>query len=140
VNSANLDTMLVTSVLAVLLGLEWRYHRRRLRVGAALVALVVLGLYQPNYTGARRRALAATPAERVTLIPVAGSETQPLSEYQSGVYMTMRAVADAAVFGEGARLAAVGALFWLACAPALRQAYGSADEVNARPDPVAPEA
>lgn len=41
----------------VLLALEWRYRRRRLRFGAALLALAVLFFHQPNYTRARRKAL-----------------------------------------------------------------------------------
>lgn len=140
---AVLDTVLVAAVFAVLLGFEWRYRRLRLRVGAALLALVVLALYQPGYTGARRRALGAQPSERVTRLPRVGSEGyDSLSQYESGVYTTMQAVVDAADFGAGARLVAVGALFWLACSPAFRHARGLSEWPGARPipDSGAPEA
>ena len=42
------ETILVVGILAVLLALEWRYRRRRLRVATALLALAVLFFYQPS--------------------------------------------------------------------------------------------
>lgn len=133
-----LDTVLFVAIFAVLLGLEWRYRRRRLRVSAVLLALAVLAFYQPNYTGARRRALGTPPAERITSI----RNGEPVSAYESGVYTTMQAVSDVAGFGEGARLAAVGALVWLACSPALWHARGPSNAPGSRsmPGTGAPEA
>ena len=118
---ADLETIVVVSFLALLLGLEWRYRRRPLRVGATLLALMLLAWYQPNFTGARRRAIAMPPAERIRSSAVAGSEHDTLSEYRSGVYTTMREVGEAAGSGEGIRLAAVGALVWLAWTPKSRR-------------------
>ena len=117
------DLAVVAVVFALLLGLEWRDRRRWLRLGTALLALVVLGWYQPNYTGARRRALSASPEERVTRFPDAGrGGYRAFSDYESGVLTAMRDVGEAAAFGEGVRMVAVGALFWLACSPAVRRA------------------
>jgi hypothetical protein len=69
--------------------------------------------------------LSALPAERVTQSPLAGSERQILSDYQSGVYTTMQFAVQALGYGSGCRLAAVGTLVWLACSPAFRRAPGS---------------
>jgi hypothetical protein len=117
------DTAIVVAVLVALLGLEWRYRRKLMRVGTALLALAIYFFYQPSYTSARRRALGTPPAERVTMSPVAGSETDALSGYDSGVYTTMRWVVYYHDFGAGARLAAIGALLWLACSPAFRSPH-----------------
>jgi len=119
------DTGLFLALFVILLGLEWRFRRRGLRVGAILLALAVLAFYQPNYTVARRRALGTPPAKRVTQIPFHGER---VSEYESGVYTTMEAVSDAAGFGSGARLVAAGALVWLACSPALGSARDPSNE------------
>lgn len=124
----SLDTTLFVAIFAVLLGLEWRYRRRDLRVGAVLLALAVLAFYHPNYTTARRRALSMPRAERITSI----GDGRPVSDYESGVYTTIQAVGDAAAFGEGARLAAVGALVWLACSPTLWQARGPSNAPASR--------
>jgi hypothetical protein len=116
------DLAVVGVTFVLLLGLEWRYRRRWLRLGTALLALVVLGWYQPNYTGARRRALSASPAERVMRLPEPGQGGyRTVSDYESGVFTAMRDVGEAAAFGEEVRLVAVGALFWLACSPAVRR-------------------
>ncbi len=115
------ETIFVVGILAALLTLEWRYRRRLLRVAAALLAVVVLFFYQPSYTWARRKSLGTPPEERVTQSPVSGSKHLTLSEYHSGVYTTMRWVEFYANVGAGARFAAIGALFWLACSPAVRQ-------------------
>jgi hypothetical protein len=115
------EMILVIGIFAVLVTLEWRYRRRSLRLATALLALAVLFFYQPNYTWARRKALGTPPGERVTHSPVMGSEHLTLSEYHSGVYTTMQWVEMYANVGAGARLAAIGALFVLACSPAFWQ-------------------
>lgn len=114
------ETMLVALVFAVLLGLEWRYRLRSMRVGVASLALIVLWFAQPLPHRAARRAFSAPPAERVT--ELRGS---PLSEYMSGVLTMEQAVAEDARMDAGARLLCVGVLFWLACSPALRRARPS---------------
>ena len=63
---------------------------------------------------------------------MAGRETQLLSDYESGVYTTMDFAVRALGDGDGCRLAAVGTLVWLACAPAVRRAPGSR-AIDARP-------
>jgi hypothetical protein len=126
-SSARYDTIVFVCTFALLLGLEWRYHRRRLRVGAVLLALAVLAFYSPNYTTARRRALSTPPADRITWVH---APEEPVSAYESGVYTTIEAVVDAAAFGFGARMAAVGALVWLACSPALRETRPSPGELE----------
>jgi hypothetical protein len=84
------ETILVVGILGGLLALNWRYHRRALRVATALLAVAVLFFYQPSYTWARRKALGTPPEERITQNPVVGSEHRTLPEYHSGVYTTMR--------------------------------------------------
>ena len=85
-------TFIVAAAFAVLLALEWRYRRRPLREGTALMALAVLFYFQPNCTWARRRALGTPSSDRVTLNPV-GAGRDTLSEYHRGVYTTMDWVA-----------------------------------------------
>jgi hypothetical protein len=126
-----METIVVATIFVLLLGLEWRYRLRRLRVGTALLSLVVLALSQPNYTGAQRRALATPPAERITEVEYHG----PISAYESGVYTTMREVGGAAGVTANIRLAAVAALVWLACSPALRQPRGLSGEPQLRSVP-----
>ena len=92
-------------------------------------------------TGARRQALGALPAERVTHSPLVGSESQVLSDYQSGVYTTIQFAVQALGYGSGCRLAAVGTLVWLACSPAFRRAPAPlASEARLRAGVGAPEA
>ena len=131
-SSTHFDTILFVCTFALLLGLEWRYRRRRLRLGAVLLALAVLAFYSPNYTTARRRALGTPPAERITWVH---SPDQPVSAYESGVYTAIQAVVDAAAFGYDARMAAVGTLVWLACTPALRPTRSSPGEPEPRSMP-----
>ena len=137
-------TYIVLAVFAVLLTLEWRYRQRLLRLATALLALAVLAFFRPDYTTARRRALSAPPAERVVLYPpdLAGGVNTVLSDYHSGVYTTMRWVGYYHDVGAGARLAAIGALFWLALfhrgAANPRTDRDAPDA--ARPSPRAPEA
>lgn len=125
------STMLVAVVFAVLLGIEWRYRLPGVRLGTALLALVVLWFAQPLPHRAARQAMVAPPAERVTELPGVRS----LSEYESGVVTMERAVGNDSRMGAKARLLGLGVLFWLACSPvfmrALRPATGTA-----RPDVV----
>ena len=132
-------TLILTAGFAALLALEWRYRRAGLRLAAALFALAVLFVCEPNLTGARRQALSAPLSERVTRSPLAGSETQVLSDYQSGVYTTMQFAVQDLGYGGGCRLAAVGTLVWLACSPVFRRAPGSL-ATDARTGAHAPEA
>ena len=126
------DALVLGAAFAVLLSLEWRYRRTSLRVGTALLALMMLAWYQPNYTGARRRALGAPRAERVTTL---GRSADTVSSYESGVYTTMETVREAIRFGAPVRLAALGTLAWLACSP-LRRPVRS-PTINAdRPEPL----
>ena len=117
------DAVVLTAAFVTLLIVEWRYRRAILRVGTTLLALLVLAWYQPNYTGARRRALGAPHAERVKTI---GVPPDTVSAYASGVYTTMETVGEASQFGAPSRLAAIGALVWLACSPARRSSCNSA--------------
>ena len=109
-------TLLVGLAFAVLLGLEWRYRIRSVRMGAALFALVVLSFAQPLTRRAARRALLAPPPERVTQL-----RGSPVPEYVSGVLTMEEFFADEAEKESDARLLAIGALFWLACSPAVRR-------------------
>ena len=108
--------MLIALGFAVLLGLEWRHGLRRLRLGAACLALAVLFVAQPSSTRAGRRAMVAPPEERVTKLG------NPLSEYESGVATMKQAVEEDSSMGASARLLGVCVLFWLACSPVLRGA------------------
>ena len=114
-------TTLLALVFLVLLGFEWRYQRRKFRLGAALLALIVLVFAQPNYTRAARRAVVIPPAQRVTQ----NSHGTPVSEYVSGVRTMKQAVVDDSDMGANARLLGVAVLMWLACSPAFRSARRS---------------
>lgn len=107
-------SILLALLFAALLGLEWRYQLRRLRLGAVLLALVVLFFAQPSSTRAVRRAFVTPPAERVTELGTS------LSEYESGVATMKQAVDEDSEVGAIARLLGIGALFWLAFSPVLR--------------------
>lgn len=103
--------MLLFTTFAVLLGLEWRYQFRLLRVAAILLTLVVLFFAQPSSTRAARWAMFAPPAQRITALGA------PLSGYESGVATMRQAVEEDARMGADARLLAMGVLLWLACTP-----------------------
>ena len=118
------DALVLAGVFVVLLGLEWRYARRALRVGTVLLALLVLAFYTPNYTGARRRALGAAREQRVSPPGI-----DSVGDYARGVYTMSETVGEAAEFGWAARLTALGALTWLACTPAFRSSRASAAPV-----------
>ena len=108
-------TMLVGLVFVVILVVEWRYRLRVVRVGAAVLALLVLYFGQPGPHRAARRAVEMPLAERITQVP---NGHPPLTDYQSGVFTMERAVIEDANVGETSRLLAIGVLAWLACSPA----------------------
>ena len=110
------DTIIVVLVFGVLLALEWRYRIKTVRLGTALLAVIVWIFSQPNPTRAARRAIAMSPAERVTVIH--GSQ---LSEYASGVATMEQAAGDDAMGYDKERLLSVGVLLWLACSPVFRR-------------------
>ena len=123
------ETVLLAVVFALLLGLEWRFRLRSVRVGAALLALGVWLVAQPLPRRAARRVIGAPPAERVTRI----ADGPPLSEYASGVVTMEQAVVDDAMMDSNARILSVGVLFWLACSPGFRRVHSL--PVEARTDP-----
>lgn len=125
------ETILIATVFVVLLGLEWRYRLRSLRVGTALLAIGLWLFAQPSATRAARRALEMSPAERVT--EIAGGE--PLSEYAVGVRTMEQAVADDARMFANERLLSIGVLFWLAFSPVLRGARGDLTGKPSATDP-----
>jgi len=110
------DTIVVALVSAILLGLDWRYRRRSLRLGTVILALVVWYVVQPSITVAGRRATAAGPEERVRVL-----RGDTLSEYMSGVDIMREYVIQANEEDRDIRLIALGVLAWLACSPAFRR-------------------
>ena len=117
------ETVLVALVFAVLLGIEWRYRLRSVRLGTAGLALVVWLFAQPNYIGAARRVSVAPPEERITTL-----RGDTISEYLSGVTTMLEAIDDVNGAYATIRLLALGVLVWLACTPAFRRAPGSSPE------------
>lgn len=110
------EMVLVALIFAVLLGVEWRYQLSSVRLGTAMLSLVVWLFAQPNYTTAARRVSVAPPEERVTQLRGA-----PISEYVSGVATMVEAIDEASEERAGVRLLALGVLFWLSCSPVLRR-------------------
>lgn len=110
------ETIVVALVFAILLGLEWRYRHRSVRLGTVILALVVWEFTQPSITVAGRRASAASPEERSTEL-----HGEPLSEYMSGVDTMRRFVVQQYEQDSGIRLLVLGVLVWLACSPAFRR-------------------
>jgi hypothetical protein len=115
------ETIVVVLVFVVLLALEWRYRLKSVRVATALTALVLWFFTIPNPTRAARRAIAMSPAERITVI-----HGDTLSEYASGVRTMEQAASDDAMAFDKERLLSVGVLLWLACSPVFRRAAESA--------------
>lgn len=116
------EALVVGLPFALLLGLEWRYRLKSVRVGCAVLSVALLFFLQPNTHAAWRRAMETPAAERETHYPspIPGELGRPLSEFESGVFAMRRAVIDEAGGYAGTRLIAVGALVWLACSPAFR--------------------
>ena len=110
-------TIGVAVVFLVLLGFEWRYKFRSLRIGTALLALLVWLWCQPNFTMAARRVSNAPPEARVTQLN--GSK---VSDYESGVATMFEAIDDAVKEQASLRMLALGVLLWLACSPAFSRA------------------
>jgi len=108
-------TVLVVLIIAVLLGLEWRYQLSSMRRATATLALLVFFFAQPSYTTAARAVSVASPEERITEI-----HGSTVSDYESGVATMLAAIDGAREAHAWMRLVALGALFWLACSPVLR--------------------
>ena len=110
------ETIVVSLVFAALLGLEWRYQRRRLRLGTVGLALLVYAFAQPSVTVAGRRASAAPPEARIRIL-----RGDTLSEFMSGVDLMREYLVQQLSARADLRLLALGVLVWLACSPALRR-------------------
>jgi len=121
------ETILIALMFAVPLGFEWRYQLRSLRLGTAILSLVVFLFAQPNYTSAARRVSGAPPAERITQL-----RGSLISEYESGVLTMYEALDDVHDASANIRLLSLAVLTWLACSPALRrsQARSIGNEVG----------
>lgn len=109
------EMIVVVLAFAILLGLEWRFRWRIVRVGTAVLAVLMLWFVEPDPTAATRRAFSTPPAERVT-----HRFGSPISEYSSGVRTMARAMRELERRSVPPRLLGYGALLWLACSPALR--------------------
>lgn len=121
-------TIILALVFAVLLGVEWRYRLRSVRITAAVLALASWLFAQPLSDRAARRVIAAPMAERVTRTP----DGTPLSDYESGVLTMEEAVVEDVMMGASVRLLSVGALLWLACSPVFRRRVGPPDIADQR--------
>lgn len=110
------ETVLAALIFAALLVLERRSQRSVVRLGTAILALVVLFLAQPDYTTAARRVSVARPEERITQL-----HGSPISEYESGVVTMYEATRRAREDLSMVRLLALGVVFWLSCSQAVRR-------------------
>jgi|1185.fasta_scaffold09735_3 hypothetical protein len=110
-------TSVIALMFAVLLGLEWRFSWRTVRVGIIILALIVYWVFPtgPNYTIAGRRAMAVPVDERIKVL-----RGDTLSEYFTGVDI-MREYLRESEGSSGPRLIVLGALVWLACVPVFRR-------------------
>jgi hypothetical protein len=111
------ETAIVAAIFAILLGLEWRYQFRSLRLGTVMLALIVLFLAQPIYVSAARRVSMAPLEERITEL-----HGRQISDYQSGVLTLYEAIGEVGSARANIRLVTLGVLAWLACSPVLRRA------------------
>ena len=114
------DTLLVALVFVILLGFEWRYRRKILRLVAVVLALVVWWFVQPSITTAARRASAVPADERVRVL-----RGDTLSEYMSGVDIMREYVVEHFDADAGTRRVVLSVLVWLACTPVFRRETGS---------------
>jgi hypothetical protein len=101
---------------AVLLGLEWHFGLKSLRVGTVVLSLATLIFFQPGYRRAARHALDMPVRERIAQV-----NGNVLSGYESGVLTMEDAVAEDSRTGRNARWLAITVLVWLACSPVLRR-------------------
>jgi hypothetical protein len=117
------EAIVVGLSFAVLLVLEWRSHRRSIRIATATLAAALLFFFQPNIHAAWRVALDTPATEREARYPSSSPDGvgRPLSEFESGVFAMQRAVIDVSSGYAGTRWIAVAVLFWLACSPAFRR-------------------
>jgi len=113
-----IDTILVAAALVVLLGIEWRYQLRAVRLATIALALIVWYFSLPNLTIAARWASTAPPEERVTHL-----RGEEMSEYLVGVATMREAMSGQIEARSHTRLLAIGALIWLACSPAIRREH-----------------
>jgi hypothetical protein len=120
----------IVVAFAILLGLDWRFGLKSLRVGTAILALATLYFFQPSYHTAWRRAISAPPSELITQRPTSFSDSigPPLSDYESGVSSMYQAVRDVKRTYARERWLVLGVLFWLACSPVFRRAHALAPE------------
>ena len=117
------ETILVALVFVVLLGLEWRKQIKGVRLGTAMLSLMVFLLAQPDYTTAARRVSVAPPEERITQL-----HGLSISEYESGVTTMYAAMDEASDRHAAIRLLMLGVLLWLACSPARRRTQRHSDD------------
>lgn len=126
-----LETVIVALMFAVLLGIEWRYQLGSVRLGAAMLSVIVLLFAQPSFTTAARRVSLAPPEARITQL-----HGSTISEYESGVATMVRAIDEAHEERGNVRLLALGVLLWLACSPVLwrarRPSFDDASAVRSR--------
>jgi hypothetical protein len=112
------ETTGLALVFVVLLGLEWRYRLKSVRLATALLAVGALWFFQPDITTVRRVAFSKPRAEWVTK----SAPHRVLSEYQMGVLTTVGEFSRMMKYHADARRLSIGVLFWLACSPILRRA------------------
>lgn len=124
------EALVVGLPFVLLLGLEWRYRIRSVRVGSAVLAVALLFFSRANTHAAWRRAMDTPVAERETHYPTTtpGEVGRQLSEFESGVFAMRRAVIGESAGYEGTRWIAAGVLFWLACSPAFQRSRAPRSE------------
>jgi hypothetical protein len=118
--------ILISLVFAVLLGIEWRWRLRSVRLAAVFLALVIWFFAQPVAHRAARRAISEPVEERVTRI----ADGPPLSDYASGVATMERDVMEDVLQGANFRLICEVVVLWLACSPVLRRAHITSQQAS----------
>jgi len=113
--------ILLPLVFVVLLGVEWRYRLRIVRLTAVLLAVVIWSFAQPLAHRAARWAIIAPPRDRVTRFV----DGPPLTDYESGVATMEHAVFDDMKIDADTRTLCEVVVLWLAFSPVLRRAHGS---------------
>ena len=110
------ETIVIALVFLVLLGLDWRYRRRSMRLGTVAFALIVWMFSQPNVT------IAGWQVTRMAHKSDSTPSAEPLSEYFRGATAMREAVLEQDDASSDRRLLAVTVLSWLACSTSFRQA------------------